>query len=890
MNYITDLEYAQYLKQAKIIAVDIETDTEELEEEWQGKNRGLSFVTDMLMLSIYSPDNPDAIVVLDMRSDFEVKADFLREVFFRPYLTIIAHNASFDLRQLGGKCGFEIDITSRVWDTMVMSIRFMLVDKDAPKESGRRSDLASQLKRFTEIPTADLEFMQSMKNLRAAIHGLDADTLLRYVAMDTFWTYKLYEVQKHLLETLSKEDLIWGTQLGGFIKIPHWPELGMDTFDDDSLDYDSWGLVRWETAISRWAANAGIRGIKLDTDFAMRKYSEWQEKEAELLDKLLAYIRTNEKSDTDRIFHMFVWFDHLLAFNSGQIKSFKNFHLSENWEYHELSSQDIQKYLYGGTEEELKVWANFLATLHEPLTKTKWGKQPVPSGHVNINFEYLIKDLYAIEDTFLQNLVLRWHAYLCNQRYYVPPEDYMSKKYWQPYFIFAQARMPLPSHWDIVYNTQMLTYSTNKLIYDHEQDYLHTDYVELAKKENGFSLSVKALKVLLARFEDHEYEIVRVYQDYLKTQGTYLKAAQEFLLHSEHDGRVHAQFARSTRTGRFRSSQPNQQNINMKDFSGWLVGDENMWLIELDYANAENKLGAIVGADNSFAQATETGDFHMNMARQYFPSQMKAAEIMKDNELIYAFRRSGKSITFGTAYGMGAFKLMRTVGTVENPVSLSDAAEFIQRKKEAFPGVASQQEKIVELITQRFRAGWIPFVRVWTGHRVQVEVFEDGPKGFAGWNYTIQGGIGEAVARSLVIYEIENQHWGYKTRIDLNVHDSLIVNCAIDEYQDVIPKICKIMGGMIPEKYCLRTVPKVHMVTNVGPENAYKWGHQDGKEYPFSMEEFVNEWGVFRLPASELEKPQEKREAPVWIGPMHEGWSLETETAKILADRKARSL
>jgi len=85
------------------------------------------------------------------------------------------------------------------------------------------------------------------------------------------------------------------------------------------------------------------------------------------------------------------------------------------------------------------------------------------------------------------------------------------------------------------------------------------------------------------------------------------------------------------------------------------------------------------------------------------------------------------------------------------------------------------------------------------------------------------------------------------------------------------------MGDVVPEKLRKLTKPYIHFVSEVGPENALKWGYWHGRSYPLSLEHFWNRWGKHMLPEDQLKLPPEKREAPTWVVNVAAGETLESE-------------
>jgi hypothetical protein len=162
--------------------------------------------------------------------------------------------------------------------------------------------------------------------------------------------------------------------------------------------------------------------------------------------------------------------------------------------------------------------------------------------------------------------------------------------------------------------------------------------------------------------------------------------------------------------------------------------------------------------------------------------------------------------------------------------------------------------------------------------------------GYKIWNYIQQGGVAEIVAPSLPDLWMNWIEKGMDSWPALNIHDSVILCCKIEEYPQAPVDVIEMLGTQVPESLLNRTNPPMRFLSEVGPENAFKWGWQNDQEYPFPLDEFVNRWGVHKLDETELAKEPKDREAPTWRGPYHQGYTLEAEIEEVRAKRKAKGL
>lgn len=333
----------------------------------------------------------------------------------------------------------------------------------------------------------------------------------------------------------------------------------------------------------------------------------------------------------------------------------------------------------------------------------------------------------------------------------------------------------------------------------------------------------------------------------LKELEVEIAGIEEFIRHAEYDGKVHSIMARAAVTGRNTSGSPNLQNIDFKRFAGVLIGDtDDHQLIELDYSNAENWALAGYTADSALARACAAADFHSEMARSYFGEDLYQS--LTDTEWHNGPRKKGKAITFGTAYGMGPSKLADSLN-----ISLDEAYDILENKARAFPDVERTKSKASKFAEK------YGYTILWDGRRVKIQEYDGKVKGYTAINSLNQGGVASLVARAMLRIERLLDEKYPRSRIALQVHDSIIVSLHKDDYPTAVQEIIEIMGSVIPDDFNNRTIPACRwLVTLDNRENSRKWGYRVGHDYLLPLDEYVNRWGVHKYSESE-------NEAPTWI-------------------------
>jgi hypothetical protein len=928
MVRVNDYQYAQFLKTCSVFSVDIETDTTPPSLDWTAKF-GLSYVAPITHVSFYAPGyDPLVFTVFD--------TDFFREVFERSDYTVIAHNASFDLRSLGGHMNFNLPLGVRVWDTMVMSIRLLLAEPEKRGVKGKSEiSLDQQIRKYCWhdiFYDTDSEFYNMMKAFRADFAAInatlrnDSENLLHqyvhlapntvdvndeeyyrlatesiinhYVVMDTIFTYNLYEVQKKFIDLVQMRD----TRLKDR-HIPAWSNIHE--------------LVDWEQKISWVSARQAIVGLPLDQIYLAKKAREYAATLEDALQKVGEVPDTTDPYDGYLVDAAYLlWAEALLncvRYNASYTSRTKFIFYNEH--PHSDFLRLLELTLDWTNVEDKEAWLVWFGTFStsDKLNKTKIIKSAPRGVAPHFDFEKWVTETSFghVEEEALRNFLgyckTTWLVVFFTQTEPMDAMDRFSKNIYHYYYLFCVCGIDLPSSEDIKFNPFLVTkkfatylkegvpqlsvrdFENDDDTFDEDnEDVIDAEDVDLrtlALTTRTLSAGKKAVDFYLPKpkLEDGETDNpefinhpARWYRITVQMEA-YLARINEFQLHAQRDGKIHPIISRVTRTGRFSSQTPNLQNLDMKVCKGYLYAPEGYWLLELDYANAENKTGAMVSGDDNFALATESGDFHSNQARIYFADEWKRAEEQDDRDTLARLRSIGKNVTFAGAYGAGALKIATMIRQ-----TLEKAREILGNRERAYPKVALRKKEAGDKAQERLRSGFYPpFTPLWTGSRVSVPTFvengEKGASGFKAWNYIQQGGVAEMISRAMV----EATEWllqnNYKSYIAFNVHDSLIFVVHQDEYYEVVPEVIRIMCHQMPEKYCKRTIPMVHFVTEVGPENSRKWGWRDSVPYPFPLDEFINQWGVHKLPAEELAKDPKKWEAPTWVGPKHLGWTLEKE-------------
>ena len=155
-------------------------------------------------------------------------------------------------------------------------------------------------------------------------------------------------------------------------------------------------------------------------------------------------------------------------------------------------------------------------------------------------------------------------------------------------------------------------------------------------------------------------------------------------------GRVHTSYHQAvTATGRLSSSDPNLQNIPIRNEEGRrirqaFIAREGFTVVAADYSQIELRIMAHLSQDQGLINAfTQGKDIHRSTAAEIFGVAL--------DEVTSEQRGNAKAINFGLIYGMSAFGLSRQLG-----IGRADAQSYMDLYFKRYPGVQTFMHDIRE--------------------------------------------------------------------------------------------------------------------------------------------------------------------------------------------------
>lgn len=294
------------------------------------------------------------------------------------------------------------------------------------------------------------------------------------------------------------------------------------------------------------------------------------------------------------------------------------------------------------------------------------------------------------------------------------------------------------------------------------------------KTKTGYSTSAEVLEKLK---DDHPMvALILEYRQLTKLKSTYADGLAACI---GEDGRIHSKFNQTiTATGRISSTEPNLQNIPIRMELGRqirkvFVPQEDYVYVDADYSQIELRILAHMSGDDKLIEAyNQAQDIHRITASQVFHVPME--------EVTDQLRRNAKAVNFGIVYGISSFGLSQDLS-----ISKKEAAEFIERYFDTFPGIKSYLDGLVSsakkdgyITTMYGRKRPIPelasanFMQRSFGERIAM-------------NSPIQGTAADIIKLAMIRVHNAMKERNLKSRLVLQVHDELLIECHKDELEQV---------------------------------------------------------------------------------------------------------
>jgi len=296
----------------------------------------------------------------------------------------------------------------------------------------------------------------------------------------------------------------------------------------------------------------------------------------------------------------------------------------------------------------------------------------------------------------------------------------------------------------------------------------------MKKTKTGYSTSADILEKL-APFHDIVQKILH-FRQLVKLQSTYVDGLLKVI--RPETGRVHTRFHQTlTATGRLSSSEPNLQNIPIRDEEGRKLRQAFVptypdWVIlSADYSQIELRILAHLSGDEALIEAFRNNmDIHTSTASAVFE--------VEPDKVDAHMRRQAKAVNFGIVYGISDYGLSQNLG-----ITRAQAGEFIRDYFEKFPGVETYMQEIVQLAKKQ---GYVTTLLNRRRYLPDINNRNYNLRSFAertAMNTPIQGTAADVIKLAMVRIEKALMASPLSARMMLQVHDELIFECPHQEIE-----------------------------------------------------------------------------------------------------------
>ena len=262
-----------------------------------------------------------------------------------------------------------------------------------------------------------------------------------------------------------------------------------------------------------------------------------------------------------------------------------------------------------------------------------------------------------------------------------------------------------------------------------------------------------------------------------KLLSTYIEAFPQLI--NPKTGKIHTSFNQTaTATGRLSSSNPNLQNIPIRDERGKeirkvFIPDEGCTFLSADYSQIELRIMAHLSKDKNMIEAFNKGqDIHAATASKIFKIPLE--EVTPD------MRRKAKTANFGIIYGITPYGLSQRLG-----ISRSDAKKLIEEYFTTFSGVKRYMD---ESIAKAREQGYVETIFGRKRFLPDINSQNAVVRGYAernAINTPIQGSAADIIKVAMNKIYKRLSDGGYKSKMILQVHDELDFNVHMNELDEV---------------------------------------------------------------------------------------------------------
>lgn len=282
------------------------------------------------------------------------------------------------------------------------------------------------------------------------------------------------------------------------------------------------------------------------------------------------------------------------------------------------------------------------------------------------------------------------------------------------------------------------------------------------------------------------------YRGLKKLLSTYIDALP--LLINPRTGKVHTSFNQTVAaTGRLSSTNPNLQNIPIRDAQGKeirkaFIPDEGCVFLSADYSQIELRIMAHLSGDANMLEAFNSGhDIHTATAAKIYKIPLE--EVTSD------MRRKAKTANFGIIYGISTFGLAERL-----TIPRGEAKELIEGYFATYPDVKRYMD---EAIQRAKEAGYVETIFGRKRFLADINSQNSIVRGYAernAINAPIQGSAADIIKIAMVRIQARLEKENLKTTMTMQVHDELNFTVPVEETETAKKVVVEEMENAIKLK------------------------------------------------------------------------------------------
>lgn len=307
-------------------------------------------------------------------------------------------------------------------------------------------------------------------------------------------------------------------------------------------------------------------------------------------------------------------------------------------------------------------------------------------------------------------------------------------------------------------------------------DKLKLDEKAKKTKTGGYSTSEEVLEKI--RGKHPIVDKLLEYRGIKKLLSTYIDALPA-LIHPE-TGKIHTSFNQAvTATGRLSSTNPNLQNIPVRDELGreirkaFIADDDDCIFFSVDYSQIELRLMAHLSNDPHMVEAFCSGaDIHAATAAKIYGIPVE--EVTSD------MRRKAKTANFGIIYGISVFGLAERLS-----IPRAESKELIDGYFQTYPRIKEYMEESIRVAKEK---GYVETLFKRKRFLPDINSHNAIVRGYAernAINAPIQGSAADIIKLAMIRIHQRFEAEHLKSRMILQVHDELNFNVRKEEFDRV---------------------------------------------------------------------------------------------------------